>query len=258
MPVHDWSGVAHGIFHAFHFRWVGAIDDALNSGLLPADFYSLPEQTTSGPGNPDVLTLRLALPGAPPAPTPDGGAPSVDRGGTTKTATAPPRVQFHDQTDASAYARRAKSVVIRHAASGDRVVAVVEVISPGNKSSHHAIRALAEKAADFLDLGVHLLLLDLFPPGPRDPQGIHPLIWSEFKTTDFELPPGKPLTLAAYAAGPVKDAFIEPVAVGGRLPDMPLFLTPDEYVNIPLEATYQAAWAKIPGRWRAAIERPVP
>ena len=36
--------------------------------------------------------------------------------------------------------------------------------------------------------------------------------------------PDKPLTLAAYQVGPVRTAYIEPVAVGDRFPDMPLFL----------------------------------
>jgi hypothetical protein len=52
----------------------------------------------------------------------------------------------------------------------------------------------------------------------------------------FELPPDKPLTLAAYAAGSEIVAYTEPVAVGDILPDRPIFLTPDYYVNCPLEA----------------------
>ena len=38
--------------------------------------------------------------------------------------------------------------------------------------------------------------------------------------------PDKPLTLAAYAAGPEIVAYIEPVAVGDVLPDRPVFLPP--------------------------------
>ncbi len=36
-----------------------------------------------------------------------------------------------------------------------------------------------EKAADILNQGVHLLVVDLFPPTPRDPHGIHKAIWYE-------------------------------------------------------------------------------
>ena len=35
MPVHDWTLVEAGIFHAFHHRWISAISDILNTGLLP-------------------------------------------------------------------------------------------------------------------------------------------------------------------------------------------------------------------------------
>ncbi|MGL6096079.1 MAG: hypothetical protein ACRC7O_09820, partial [Fimbriiglobus sp.] len=34
--------------------------------------------------------------------------------------------------------------------------------------------------------------------------------------------------------------------VGDPMPDMPLFLTPDEWVPVPLEATYEATWAVCP------------
>jgi hypothetical protein len=55
MPVHDWTRVDAGIFHVFHHRWISAISDALNQGILPPDYYALPEQHAAGFG-PDVLT----------------------------------------------------------------------------------------------------------------------------------------------------------------------------------------------------------
>ena len=104
-----------------------------------------------------------------------------------------------------------------------------------------------------VDAGIHLLVVDLFPPGPRDPQGIHKAIWSEIVDDDFQLPPDQPLTLVAYSAGEVKRAFIEPVAAGAPLPDMPLFLEPDRYVPVPLEQTYQSAFAAVPRRWQGEL-----
>ena len=50
------------------------------------------------------------------------------------------------------------------------VVAVIEIVSPGNKSSQHAIRAFADKGGEMIWQGVNLLVVDLFPPGSRDPQ----------------------------------------------------------------------------------------
>ena len=58
------------------------------------------------------------------------------------------------------------------------------------------------KAVDFLDRGYHLLLIDLHPRTNRDPDGIHPVIWAEVGGTPKPIPADKPLTLAAYDAGP--------------------------------------------------------
>jgi hypothetical protein len=37
---------------------------------------------------------------------------------------------------------------------------------------------------------------------------------------------------------------------------MPLYLEPDLYVPVPLEATYQTAFAMMPKRWRDVLEGP--
>jgi hypothetical protein len=71
------------------------------------------------------------------------------------------------------------------------------------------------------------------------------------------MPPDKPLTLATYDAGPPLAAYVEPVAVGDTLMDMPLFLAPGWYVSVPIEATYQAAYRGVPGRFREVLESPV-
>jgi hypothetical protein len=48
--------------------------------------------------------------------------------------------------------------------------------------------------------------------------------------------------------------YIEHLAVGSPLPEMPLFLRPDRYVNVPLEPTYQAAYRGTPAVWREVLE----
>ena len=49
--------------------------------------------------------------------------------------------------------------------------------------------------------------------------------------------------------------YIEPVTVGDALPDMPLFLTDDLHVMVPLELTYRATWDASPEELRIAVER---
>lgn len=146
----------------------------------------------------------------------------------------------------------AKSVVVRHA-SDHRVIAIVEIVSPGNKLGRMAIRQFVEKAQDLLARGVHLLVTDLIPPGTLDPEGIHKLIW-DFAEDSYVPMPDRPLTLAAYIGGDAPEAFVEPTAVGETLLDMPLFLTPDTYIPVPLESTYQTAWNAVPKFWRDVLE----
>lgn len=252
MPIHDWTRVIAGIFHDFHHEWVSTIKRALNSGLLPADYYALAEQVASGLG-PDVLTLESIRP-QPVKSSGNGPATAVatDQGGLA-LATTPPKVRFTATAEPDRYARKRNRIAIRHR-SGDQVVAIIEIVSPGNKASRHALRSFVEKAAERLDAGIHLLIIDLFPPGPRDPQGIHGAIWSEYVGDDFQLPPGRPLTLVAYSAGDLKQAFIELTAVGEVLPEMPLFLEPGLYVPVPLGATYLAAFDAVPRRWQEELE----
>ena len=157
------------------------------------------------------------------------------------------------ETDAEFYRRKKSSVVVRHV-SGDDIVAMIEIVSPGNKSSRRTFEAFVQKVFELLESRIHLLIIDPFPPGPRDPQGVHAAIWEETETQPFELPPDKPLTLVAYACGLTTRAFIEPIAVGDPLPDMPLFLEPEAYVNVPLEETYQAAFTVQPERWKRVLE----
>jgi hypothetical protein len=245
MPMHDWTCVPAGIFHAFHHEWISTISHALNSGLLPAEYYALPEQQAAGFG-PDVLTLQ-----APPQQDSDDAGKST--GGTATMLDVRPQTRFVAETEVEFYRRKKSSVAVRHV-SGDRIIAMVEIVSPGNKSSRSAFRAFLDKASELLERRIHLLIVDPFPPGERDPQGVHAAIWEEVENRPFVLPDDKPLTLVAYECESITRAFIEPVAVGDPLPDMPLFLEPNGCVKVPLEMTYQTAFAELPRRWRRVLE----
>ena len=240
MAVHDWTRVDSGLFHAFHQRWISALADALNGGVLPPEYFALPEQNIRGP-IPDVLTLKLS---------PGGG--DEESGGGLAVAESPPRTSIVRRCEADIYAAKADLITVRHR-HGD-VVAVIEIVSPGNKGSRAEFAAFVQKSAALIRQNVNLLVIDLFPPGTRDPQGIHKAIWDEFQEEDFELAPGKPLTLAAYDAGPPRVAYVESFAVGDTLPSMPLFLKPEVYVPAPLDATYQTTWSVFPAALKGLLE----
>ena len=127
MPIHDWTRVSFGTFHNFHQGWTIALRDALNAGRLPEGFFAMAEQVIGRP-EADVVALEVN----------PNGASSGDGGGGVATATRP-RTTFVIPAEEERYARKANRVVIHHGLG--RVVAVIEIVSPGNKDSRHALHA---------------------------------------------------------------------------------------------------------------------
>lgn len=207
MPIHDWSRAEASVFHAFRHRWLGALCDAMNDGRLPDDHFAMIEEASD---------LAGAEPGAELAN--NGPAPEL--------------------------ARRADCIAVRRGEG--RLVAVVEVVSPGDKASAARLQSLVGSIVALVGRRVHVLLVDLFPPGPHDPRGVHNAIWDTIDPEEREIPADRPLAVAAYDSGPIAGTYVEPMAVGDILPEMPLFLEPGQYLPTPLEATYQAAWDGLP------------
>jgi hypothetical protein len=239
MPVHDWTRVDPGIFHDFPQAWNAELRGALNGGLLPPDFYALIEQH-AGRYIPDLLTLHVS-PSVAPLPPPAGGVAVAEVRPTVRhRLTAPVRPQQ-------------RTVAIRHV-SGHRLIALIEIVSPANKDRSESVRAFIDKAVAALRAGVHVFVVDLFPPERYDPQGMHAAIWSHFDAEPYPLPKDQPLTVASYLAAWEPEAWLEHLAVGDILPDLPLFLTSDVCVPLPLEATYQGAYRTAPAFWRDVLE----
>ncbi len=241
MPIHDWTRVRPNRFHDFHQSWTVTLCNALNACPLSSGYFAMLEQKSADP-KPDFITLDLN-------PPPDTSPPPG-----LSVAAVPPKTRFVTRYETAGYVRKANRITVRHP-DGD-VVAVIEIVSPGNKDSRHAIRAFVRKAVEYLEAGVHLLIVDLFPPSRHDPQGIHKVIWDRLHDEPFQLPPDKPLTLAAYSAGTETVAYVEPVAVGDPLLDMPILLTAERYIPCPLETTYQTAWQQFPAPLKEPLELP--
>lgn len=246
MPLHDWTRVPAGLFHDFHQSWSIRIKDTLNAGRLPPGTIALVEQR-SGPLEPDVLAIETRSRAA---------RSNLDNGGGVALQ-EPPVTTIMERTDRAAYALRANRIVIRHHMG--RILAVIEILSPGNKDSRAALWHVVEKTVELLHEGIHVLIVDVFPPTLRDPLGVHKLIWDQINDQrPFALPPGKDRILASYERGYHWAAYVEPVGVGDKLPDMPLFLTrdltPNLHVRVPLESAYQATWAAMPDELRTAVE----
>jgi Protein of unknown function (DUF4058) len=245
MPVHDWTRVDAGTYHAFHTAWITHLSETLNGGLLPSGYYALPEQH-GAKFIADVLTLH-ASPVGPDLPRPtSGGLAVTDR---------PPQVQHRRKAGAAARSLR-RTLTIRHV-RGHRIVALVEIVSPANKDRPKHVEDFVTKVITALGQGIHVTLVDLLPPGPHDPLGMDGAVWQAIDESDepYELPANAPLTLAAYAADDPAEVFLEHLAVGQPLKPIPLFLTPQDYINLPLEATYDAAFRGLPEVWRDVLAK---
>src|SRR5690349_21627374 len=167
MPVHDWTRVEAGTFHDFHCAWITHLKETLNGGLLPEGYYALAEQH-AGQLVADILTLHT------PESSPDHGP---DAGGIA-VAEAPPRVGRKLVPSPEATYRLARrTLTIRHT-SGHRIVALLEIASPGNKDRPASVEQFVDKVESALRAGCHVLVVDLWPPGPHDPDGLPGAIWS--------------------------------------------------------------------------------
>lgn len=133
MPIHDWTHVSAGIYHNFHQDWTIEICRTLNRGVLPEGYYAMADQRVSGP-EPDVIALRFRGPG------PSGGL---------AVAEAPPRILRGAQVtiETSRYALKANRIVVREELG--RVVAMIEVVSPGNQGLAFRTRLVSGQGGGF-------------------------------------------------------------------------------------------------------------
>lgn len=244
MPMHDWSKVKPGTYHNFHQLWTSSITNQLNMGILPSGCFAMAEQIIGGP-EPDVVALKLF----------EDPLATKDRlewrdftlGGNAVGLAEPktkPIASMVMVADEDRYILKTNQIVVRHELG--HVLAIIELVSPGNKNSTHAIRSIVDKLVQLLRQGINLLVIDPFPPSSRDPRGIHALIWNEITDQPFELPTDRQLTIVSYQAAPSKTAWVEPMSVGSTLPTMPLFLRNEIFVNLPLESSYHQTWDGLP------------
>ena len=243
MPIHDWTRVPADAFHMFHNTWLTRLYNALNGGLMPDGYYALLE-SEAGEYVPDLLTLREAAA--------DRGHPDCGHPGGTAVATAPPAVALRREYGTSTGRRVGRRHLTVRRTDGNRLVAIVEIVSASNKDRAASVAHFVGKVVSAVEAGVHVLVVDLHPPTPRDPDGLPGEIGREWGD-DFTLAPATPLTLASDFADDPPVAYIQLLAVGDNPPDMPLFLDPGHYVSVPLDATYTENFDRLPAKYRERL-----
>ncbi len=121
-----------------------------------------------------------------------------------------------------------------------------------------SVGEFAGKVAEFLRTGVHVLVIDILPPTPSAPNGMHAAIWSRLDrdATDDPLPVGRPFLIAGYQAKRKPVAYLDAVGLGQPLPAGPLFLDDKTwFVEVPLEESYMETYRRLPAYLKELLQR---
>lgn len=237
MRLHDWTRVKAGVFHGFHLSWLVHLQEQLNCNLLPLGYFADIEYLSIRRIPPQFL-LRT---------------PSDMPSGDLTVALIPEPATRIRRTLRLQPQRRRRFVAVRRD-SDLQIVAAVEVVTPADKNSRCRIGKFVDELRGTLEEEIHLLVIDPLPPGPHDPRGLHGILEAKFNRKKYKLPSPQARTFASYLSGDPLTAYLEHPAVGDPLPEVPLFLTPDGCIMVPLGESYQRAWAGTPEVWRQVLE----
>jgi hypothetical protein len=255
MPVHDWTQVDAGVFHDFHLAWIARLKGALNEEILPRPYYALAEPLLGDIG-PDVIAVEAApRSGEVPIEPPREEEPRLHHDATEGAVALAPGEILVEEFQPDPYARKARQITIKNAWDGDRVVAVIEVVSGGNKSSRARAEQFLDKSVGLLETGIHLVLVDLHPGTRIVPDGFHALISEQLGHEPSPPPAERPLSAVSYQVlemGALR-AHLVPLRVGDRLPDLAVFLGPHEFVRLPLEATCEESFRTVPWKYQEIL-----
>jgi hypothetical protein len=222
MPLHDWTDRDN--FDGLHLLWIAEIT-ALLRHTLPPPFRVVVGSSpvvSLGPErvNPDVAVTN----------------------GRPTGAAANAGVWREPDSEVAVTTVVEEDITVQVERNG-RLVAAVELISPGNKDRPENRDRYAGRYLNYLHHGVHLLIVDVHrrPVGFSFPQRI-----ADVLATPLPAPPA-PSAVVYRVGEPVPDGgrllavWAEPLTVGQPLPAVSLPLTVHLSVPIDLEGTYARA-----------------
>ena len=229
-------------WESFHAQWAGAVANALNSKLPPGYFSEIQVHVGSRV-EVDIGTFVGVRPAPPSA--------QLDAGGGTATLTAPVQVWAPPapQMVMPAIFPDSVEVLVYNMESGYTLVAAVELISPGNKDREDARSSFAAKCVTYLREGVGLITIDIVTARRAN---LHNELIQLLGTGEQFLLPDDHLRAVAYRptrrdVGRDKplveqiEVWHADLAVGQKLPLLPLGLDRGLMVPLDLEATYTDA-----------------
>ena len=227
MPLHDWAERTE--WEGVHIYWMGEIAQWLKSRLPPgyrAIIGSSPfTRLGVSLGKPDVSLTNgtKALPAMAPTVSPDSSEPDFE----TVVATL---VEDH-------------TLLVE---LNQRLVAAVEIISPGNKDRPERRDQNAARYLGYIRERVHLLLIDVharplqfsFAQRIDDELHIEQAVPSTPQATSYRVGPGAPL------GGRFLSVWSRPFTIGASIPAIPIAISASDQITIDLESTYTEAARK--------------
>jgi hypothetical protein len=220
-------------WESFHSSWATKLADALTERWLPSN-YIAEEHAHMGPSvEIDVGTFERPVPG-------------TEQEGSGAVATVGTMVWTPPAADGVLPAVFPDTFEVRVLCTdtGPKLVAAIELISPGNKDRPAERRAFATKCASYLYQGISVIIVDIVT---NRRSNLHNEILRIMETQGgLDLPAEQNLYAVAYQPlrrGPSDtiDVWRSPLALGHVLPTLPLGLRADLAVAVDFEATYAEA-----------------
>jgi hypothetical protein len=200
--------------------------------ILPAGFRAAPKVHLGSPFEVDVSTYDLD------SRNPDANAESGDGGTATLTALSPTLTVEADLSEQDEY-----EVRIYDVERGRQLVAAIEIVSPSNKDRPDTREVFIGKVVSLLQQGVCVSLVDLVSIRQAN---LYADLLRLLGRTDSALVTHTPYLYAVTLRSrkPPKrkqllDAWFYPMFVGQPLPTLPIWLTPDLRVTLPLDTSYE-------------------
>lgn len=219
--THSWDEV--------HGQWPGEIVRTLR-GILPPGFRAGPNIHLGSPFEVDVSTYDLDT------------REKADGGTALAVAPAPTLTVDAELSEQDVY-----EVLIYDTDRGRRLVAAIELVSPSNKDRAESRDSFIGKVTSLLKKGVCVSIVDLVTVrqanlyadllqsvGRRDPilEPVPPHVYAV--TLRYRQPSNR---------RPQLDVWFYPMTPGRPLPTIPIWLTPELRVLLPLETGYEETCA---------------
>jgi hypothetical protein len=223
-PLHGprrWEG--------FHHAWATFIADVLNRDALPAGYFAESEISVGPSLEIDVAAMESTVP---------SGRMSTDA--NVGRPLPKPKISVEiDFAQLDSY-----EVRVYQELGGAELRAAIELVSPANKDRSGSRRTFAAKCAGYLRHGVGLVIIDVVTARAAN---LHRELFEVLEVKSRRAPWESPTGLYAVAYRPVTlrkrprvEVWPESLALGEKLPELPLWLDLELCVPLTLEMSYAA------------------